>query len=142
MIQKIRQWLEHLSGGPRGGCLPVRALALGLGLTLAPHTVSAAERGPDLPPTVGSIERLDPRLDALVPPEAVIEVLGMGHAWAEGPVWVKEQGHLLFSDIPHNRVHRWKEGEGVSLFLEPSGFTGPAEYGKERGSNGLTLDRK
>ena len=66
----------------------------------------------------------------------------MGHAWAEGPVWVKEQGHLLFSDIPHNRVHRWKAGEGVSLFLEPSGFTGPAEYGKERGSNGLTLDRK
>ena len=128
---------------PRWGrCALLLAICAASGLLPLGCPAVAAERGPDLPPTVGSIERLDPRIDALVPPEAVIEVLGMGHAWTEGPVWVKEQGHLLFSDIPHNRVHRWKSGEGVSLFLEPSGFTGPAEYGKERGSNGLTLDRK
>ena len=107
----------------------------------------AAEPGPDLPPTVGSIERLDPRFDALVPADARIEVLAMGFEWAEGPVWIADDkaglpaGSLLFSDIPNNRVHRWKAGEGVRVFLEPAGFTGPAAYGKERGSNGLELDR-
>ena len=29
-----------------------------------------------------------------------------------------------------------------SVFLEPAGFTGPASYGRERGSNGLALDRE
>jgi gluconolactonase len=98
-------------------------------------------------PTVGSIERLDPRFDALVPPGAAIEVLAMGFAWSEGPVWVvSEQGGLpagclLFSDIPNNRIHRWRPGAGIDLFMEPAGFTGPAEYGRERGSNGLAVDR-
>ena len=111
-------------------------------------TLDAAEHGPDRLPTVGSIERLDARFDALVPPGATIEVLAMGFAWAEGPVWVPDDrgglpaGSLLFSDIPRNRVHRWNAKDGVSVFLEPSGFTGPAAYGRERGSNGLTLDRE
>jgi len=107
---------------------------------------AAAEQGRGLPPTVGSIERLDPRFDALVPPGAVIETLAMGFAWSEGPVWVASDkgglpaGCLLFSDIPNNRVHRWQPGKGLDIFMEPAGFTGPAEYGRERGSNGLTLD--
>ncbi|NBW96693.1 MAG: SMP-30/gluconolactonase/LRE family protein [Planctomycetia bacterium] len=102
----------------------------------------------DLVPTVGSIERLDPRLDALVPRDATIEVLATGFSWAEGPVWVADDrgglppGSLLFSDVPENRVHRWHPEQGLSVFLEPSGFTGPKTYGRERGSNGLALDRE
>jgi hypothetical protein len=34
-------------------------------------------------PTVGSIRRLDPRLDQFVAADARIEVLGMGYDWAE-----------------------------------------------------------
>jgi gluconolactonase len=83
-----------------------------------------------------------------VPKDAKIEVLASGFEWAEGPVWVRDDrgglpaGSLLFSDIPNNRVHRWKAGEGLSIFLQPAGFTGPSAYGKERGSNGLALDRQ
>lgn len=123
-------------------------LALVAGLVLGWLPLHAAESGPDLLPTVGSIERLDARFDALVPPGAVIEVLASGFAWSEGPVWVASakgglpSGCLLFSDIPHNRVHRWQPGTGLEIFMEPAGFTGPAEYGRERGSNGLTLDRE
>ena len=103
-----------------------------------------AEEGapPDLLPTLGSIERLDPRFDAIVPKDAAIEVLASGFVWAEGPVWLKQEKAILFSDIPRNRVMRFKDGEGLSIFLEPAGFTGPATYGSERGSNGLSLDRQ
>ncbi|MFM7522534.1 MAG: SMP-30/gluconolactonase/LRE family protein [Planctomycetota bacterium] len=123
--------------------LPSIPLLVGLVVTaLATASSSAQEGGPDLLPTLGSIERLDPRFDALVPKDAKIEVLASGFVWAEGPVWVKAEGHLLFSDIPNNRVHKWKPGQGLSVFLEPAGFTGPGAYGSERGSNGLTLDRQ
>src|SRR5690606_9326450 len=54
--------------------------------------------------------------------------------------WVPAGGYLLFSDVPENIVYRWKDGEGVSVFLTPSGFTGDFYDGRERGSNGLTLD--
>ncbi len=91
-------------------------------------------------PSIGRIHRLDARLDALIPAEAKIEVLASGFDWSEGPLWVKNGGYLLFSDIPRNSVMKWKEGDGVSLYMKPSGYTGVSEYGKEPGCNGLTLD--
>ena len=89
-----------------------------------------------------TIERLDPALDRLIAPDATIEVLGEGYIWTEGPVWVRNGGYLLFSDIPNNVVHRWKQGEGVKEYLKPSGYTGTEARGGEVGSNGLTIDRE
>jgi gluconolactonase len=37
---------------------------------------------------------------------------------------------------------KWKEGAGISLFMKPSGYTGVTDYGREPGSNGLTLDSR
>ena len=91
-------------------------------------------------PTIGRVIREDPALDELIAPDAKIEVLASGIKWAEGPVWIKEGGYVLFSDIPRNSIMKWKEGEGLSLFMKPSGFTGVVDYGAEPGSNGLTLD--
>ena len=93
-------------------------------------------------PKPPGIERLDPALDQLIAPDAAIEVLAGGYDWTEGPVWVKNGGYLLFSDIPPNQIHRWKEGEGAKLYLTPSGYTGTEKRGGEVGSNGLTLDRE
>jgi gluconolactonase len=78
----------------------------------------------------------------LLDKEARIEVLCSGFDWAEGPVWVKEGGYLLFSDIPPNKVMKWEEGSGVSTYLFPSGYTGATDYGGEPGCNGLLLDTK
>jgi gluconolactonase len=89
---------------------------------------------------IGRIERLDPAFDALVPRDARLEKLADGFAWTEGPVWRKSGGYLLFSDIPNNTIVRWKQGEGISVFLRPAGYTGPTPLGRELGSNGLTLD--
>ena len=62
----------------------------------------------------------------------------------KGTVWVKNGGYLLFSDIPNNVVHKWKEGEGVTEFLKPAGYTGKkprgGKPGDEPGSNGLRID--
>jgi gluconolactonase len=87
-----------------------------------------------------TIERLDPALDAVLAADAAVENLGSGFRWSEGPVWDPAQGALLFSDVPENRVYRWKDGAGISVSLEPSGFTGEVYNGRERGSNGLTID--
>ena len=91
-------------------------------------------------PALGEIERLDPGIDALLARDAAMEKLADGFNWSEGPVWVPAKQHLLFSDVPENIVYRWADGEGVSVFLTPSGFTGEHYDGRERGSNGLTLD--
>ena len=88
------------------------------------------------------IERLDPALDRLIAPDAKIEVLAEGYDWVEGPVWVKDGGYLLFSDIPQNVVYRWKQGEGAKEYLKPSGYTGSRPRGGEIGSNALVLDSR
>ena len=96
-------------------------------------------------PAIGHIDRFDAALDALIAHDASIEVLCGGFEWAEGPVWVPEpenkfDGFVLFSDIPPNRVMKWQEGVGATVFLQPAGYTGVADYGAEPGSNGLALD--
>ena len=88
-----------------------------------------------------TIERLDPRFDRLVPPDVKVEPIADGLDWVEGPVWRPRANDLLFSNIPKNAVMRWSLKEGLSVFLQPSGYTGQAPFtGPEPGSNGLTLD--
>lgn len=86
------------------------------------------------------VERLDAALDALIAPDATLELLATGFSWAEGPVWRKAHNDLLFSDVPRNTIYRWQPGIGITPFLRPAGFTGPNPPGRELGSNGLTLD--
>lgn len=121
--------------------IPLIALSLLLtgGLFAAPASIVSSS-APHPKDAKSSLERLDPALDALIAADAVIENLGTGFTWSEGPVWEPKLGALLFSDVPENRIYRWKEGAGITVFLEPSGFTGKVYNGRERGSNGLTLD--
>jgi gluconolactonase len=102
----------------------------------------------------GEVVRVDSAADAIVPADAVVEKVGDGFGFLEGPVWVhaKGQGYLLFSDIPANVIRKWDPKAGFSVFLEKSGFTGAdasdvggqSNNGKEVvnliGSNGITLD--
>jgi gluconolactonase len=90
--------------------------------------------------TLGTIDRLDPALDALLPPDAAVEKLVEGLDWAEGPVYDKAGGRLFFSDVPQNVVYVWKDGQGLAEYFRPSGYTGTTPRGGEPGSNGLTLD--
>ena len=56
------------------------------------------------------------------------ELLATGFQFTEGPVWHPD-GYLLFSDIPADRIYRWRPEGVVDVWREPSG-----------NSNGLTLD--
>lgn len=94
-------------------------------------------------PTLGKVVRISPELDKLIATDAKIEVLSSGYQWSEGPVWVKNGGYLLFSDVPANTIYRWKEGDRLATpFLKPSGYTGMGRYSNEPGSNGLIINQK
>jgi gluconolactonase len=125
---------------------PVRSLLVGLAAVLTLMQVGANGQEKKPYPTFGKIIRDDPRFDKLIPRHAKLEKLAGGFIWTEGPVWIKDGGYLLFSDIPRNSIYKWKEGEDVRVFLNPSGYTGikkrGGKPGDEPGSNGLVLDPK
>jgi len=91
--------------------------------------------------TTGSIERLDPALDAIIDNNAQAEIIAEGFEWSEGPLWVESEQMLLFSDVPTNTIYKWTEENGAEVYLQPSGYTGvEPTNSKEPGSNGLVLD--
>lgn len=74
---------------------------------------------------------LDDRFRSCVLPNAPLVKLGEGFAWLEGPVWFADHEYLLVSDLPNDRIMRWTESGGISVFRQPSGF-----------ANGHTRDRQ
>lgn len=87
---------------------------------------------------VGSIDRVLPGFDALVPPDATIEKLAGDFAFTEGPVWDRRNNQLYFSDLRSNAIHIWSDADGLSTFLQPV-FEGDVGH-ESVGSNGLTID--
>ncbi|HLT06995.1 MAG TPA: SMP-30/gluconolactonase/LRE family protein [Cyclobacteriaceae bacterium] len=85
------------------------------------------------------IERLDPRIDAVIGKGVQLDVLAEGLDWTEGPLWIEDKQMLLFSDIPPNNIYQWTASEGLKLYLHPSGYTQETPRGGEVGSNGLLL---
>lgn len=69
------------------------------------------------------VEIYDRRASALVPSRSKMEVLATGCAWSEGPVWMREDGAVLWSDIPNNRMMRWHPDDGVSVWMRSVEFT-------------------
>jgi gluconolactonase len=88
----------------------------------------------------GSVERLDPVMDDIIPPGELPEIIAEGFSWTEGPLWLPDQEMLLFSVIPENIVYQWSEKGGLKEYLKPSGYTDTVQRGGEVGSNGLLLD--
>ena len=86
----------------------------------------------------GRIHRYSAALDRLIDPAAEIELLASGFTWSEGPAWIADGEYRLLSDVPANKMHRWSEEDGLSVFLDPSGYNGPdLSAFREPGSNGL-----
>jgi len=76
------------------------------------------------------VEEFDSAIRQIIPEKATLEQVATGFGFTEGPIWCGD--YLLFSDIPRNRIVRWRmysNGPEVTTFRSPSG-----------NSNGLTLD--
>ena len=104
-------------------------------------------------PAAATVERRDAALDALIAPGAKPELVkGDYFGFVEGPVWVRQGGYLLFSDVASNRIYKLTPSGDLSTFLDKSGFTGAdsstagMEVNNGRlhvivlGSNGITID--
>ena len=81
------------------------------------------------------IDQLDPALDKIIDKAEPIKELATGYGGdmgpAEGPVWWKEGGYLLFNDIHTSRRLKYTPGTGVTVDLQPTNR-----------ANGLTRDVK
>ena len=89
--------------------------------------------------SAGVVDRIDDRLNDLIPADASIEKLADGFQFIEGPVWIHDESRLLFSDIRTNTIYQWTESEGTSVFMRPV-FEGDETGLGSLSSNGLTLD--
>ena len=72
---------------------------------------------------MASIELLDPRYLAIAGGAGPLERLCTGAAWSEGPVWLRETGEVLWSDIPNNRILAWHPVSGLRVWRDTVEFT-------------------
>jgi gluconolactonase len=105
-------------------------------------TKSTPGPAPEQLPSVGSVTRLDPALDALVPAEAKIEKLAGGFKFTEGPLWFSN-GNLWFSDVVGNVVRQWSPDGAINEILRPGGADNPASAppGSFIGPNGMVAGK-
>ena len=75
---------------------------------------------------------LDPRFNKLIFGHTRLEKLWSGARWAEGPAYLPAARHLIFSDIPNDRLPRFNESDNtVCVFLTNCGH-----------HNGHTVDQQ
>src|SRR3989454_5884686 len=117
--------------------------------------------GPQAQGDQAAVVRLDPALDALVSPDAKLQLVKGGFGFTEGIIWVEKGRYLLLSDIPANVIYKLTPKGKASIHLHRSGYTLPDIWrvgfeqtnGKNPsdplfekfymiGSNGLALDRQ
>ena len=68
-------------------------------------------------------EVYDNRFLALINPDSRLEQLCSGARWAEGPIYFAEGDYLIWSDIKNNRMLRWSDKDGMSIYRAPANYT-------------------
>ena len=64
----------------------------------------------------------DPRLAAVLPPDAVLMGLHQGTVHAEGPAWQSTQNRLVWSDVPNRRLLGWYPDGHVEVLIDGTWF--------------------
>lgn len=63
---------------------------------------------------------IEEEMKQVVAPGATVRKLAGDLKFTEGPVWVRDGGYLVFSDIPASILYRWSESDGLTVFRQPS----------------------
>ena len=74
-----------------------------------------------------SITRADPGIDALLAPDAKVELVASGFGLNEGTTWVRDgngSGFLLVGGLLDNVLYKIAPDNTVSVFMEKAGYTG------------------
>ncbi len=104
-----------------------------LKLAAAAGAAAATANVPALAQGAKRIEQMVPELNAIISTSEPIRELANGFGGdigpCEGPVWWREGGYLLFSDIQTSRRMKYTPGQGVTMFKD-----------KTNEANGLTRD--
>jgi len=104
-----------------------------LKLAAAAGAAAATANVPALAQGAKRIEQMAPELNAIISTSEPIRELATGFGGdigpCEGPVWWREGGYLLFSDIQTSRRMKYTPGQGVTMFKD-----------KTNEANGLTRD--
>lgn len=92
--------------------------------------------------TRGNVQIFDESAKIFVNEDSRIELLADSLFLSEGPLWIESLNSLLFTQVASNKVFKWNENDGLSVYLDPSGYTGivPAEPDGLVGSNGMVLN--
>lgn len=92
--------------------------------------------------TRGNVQIFDESAKIFVNEDSRIELLADSLFLSEGPLWIERLNSLLFTQVASNKVFKWNENDGLSVYLDPSGYTGivPAEPDGLVGSNGMVLN--
>jgi gluconolactonase len=107
------------------------------GCSTAPPAAEAPK-----PTMIGSIVRLDPALDRIVPASSAIEKLAGDFQFIEGPIWRPDIHALWFSDVVGNVVRQWTPDGKVIEILRPGGYDkNDAPAGSFIGPNGAIADK-
>jgi len=61
---------------------------------------------------------------------AVPQKAGTGYRFTEGPAVAKD-GSIYFTDQPNDRIYRWEEQEGITLWLEGTGRSNGMYFNRE-----------
>jgi len=92
------------------------------------------------PSTFETIGSVTVSKTGLIDTASKIEKLGGDYGWSEGPVWVEKLGAILFTDVPGNTIWKYKDGEGLTEYMRPSGAVPPLpDYTSSPGANGLIM---
>jgi len=96
--------------------LTVLAVVIGAGLVAAMATVGTSRAAEP----AARVEILDDAFKQVADAGAEVRQIATDLQFTEGPTWYAAESCLLFSDIPANRIYKWTEKGGLTVWREPS----------------------
>ena len=75
-----------------------------------------------------TIEIHDDRFTSIVDQTVSLNVVASNFDFIEGPIWNHIDNHLIFSDMPGNKMRKWTSENGIEIFRDPSNMSNGNAY--------------